>query len=115
MWGGLGGHKQGLLKLVKGELQVGMSAGAMDLPMGVGPFADPRVVSLLNAHSLISAMRIIHLLIVDGRVFDHCFDKGMAETGPIGSACFRNKGCITVPGGIAYFRDFSEQNFTSGL
>ena len=92
-----------------------MSAGAMDLPMGVGLFADPRVVSLLNAHSLISAMRIIHLLIVDGRVFDHCFDKGMAETGPIGSACFRNKGCITVPGGIAYFRGCSEQNFTSGL
>ena len=115
VWCWLGGNMQGLLKLVEGKLQVGVSAGAVDLPMGVGRFADPGVVSLLDADSLFPATSIIDLLIINSRVFDHCFDKSMAKTGPIGGACFGNESSITVPGGIAYFRDLSEQNFTSGL
>ena len=115
VWCWLGGNMQGLLKLVEGKLQVGVSAGAVDLPMGVGPFADPGVVSLLDADSLFPAMSVIDLLIINSRVLDHCFDQSMAKTGPIGGACFGNESSITVPGGIAYFRDLSEQNFTSGL
>ena len=115
MRGRLGHHEQGLLELVESELQPWMPFGAMDFPMGVGPFANPRVMPLFNADSLVSGMGIINLLIVDSGIFDHCLHQGMAKTGTIGSACFRHKGCITVSGGTTYLRDLCQQDFASNL
>ena len=82
----LGRDKHGLLELVKGLLQPGVSLAAMDLPVRVGPLADPRVVPLSHADALVSGCCIFNLLIVDGPIFDHGFDQSVAQAGTIGSA-----------------------------
>ena len=104
-----------MLELVERLLQPGVPLGAMDFPMRVSPLANTRVMPFSNADTLISGRSIINLLIVDSAVLDHCFYQSMAQTGPIGSACFRRKGSIGVFGGIANFRKFSKQDFTSDL
>ena len=86
LWRWFGCGKHGLLELVKRLLQPGVSLGAMDLPVRVGPLADPRVVPLSHADSLVSGCRIFNLLIVDGPIFDHGFDQSVAQAGTIGSA-----------------------------
>ena len=90
----LGCREHGLLELAESLLQLGVPPGAMDFPVGVSPFADARVVSFLNADTLIPGSSIIYLLVVDGAVLDHGFHQCMAKTGTIGGACFRHEGSI---------------------
>ena len=85
MRSGLGCQDQGLLELVKSLLQPVVPLGTMDVPVGAGPFTDPRVMPLFYVHSLVSGISIINLLIVDSAIFDHGLQQGMAETGTIGS------------------------------
>ena len=87
----------------------------MDFPVGVSPFADARVVSFLNADTLIPGSSIIDLLVVDGAVLDRGFHQGMAKTGTIGGACFHDEGSIGIPGSTAYFSGFGKQDFASDL
>ena len=108
-------REHGLLELAKSLLQPGVPPGAMDFPVSVSPFADSRVVSFLNADTLIPGSSIIDLLVVDGAVLDHGFHQGMAKTGTIGGACFRHEGSIGVFGGTAHFRRFGKQDFASDL
>ena len=104
-----------MLELCERLLQPGVPLGAMDFPMRVSPLANTRVMPFSNADTLISGRSIINLLIVDSAVFDHGLYQSMAQTGTIGSACFRHEGSIGIFRGIANFRKFRKQDFTSDL
>ena len=78
MWSGLGCQDQGLLELVKSLLQPVVPLGAMDFPVGVGPFAYTRVLPRFDAYSLVPSIGIVNLLVADSAVSDHGFYQGMA-------------------------------------
>ena len=65
LWCGFWCSVHGLLELIKSLLQPVVPLGAMDFPVGVSPFTNSRVVPLLNAHSLVSSIGIIDLLVVE--------------------------------------------------
>ena len=97
-----------MLELFERLLQPGVPPGAMDFPVSLSPSADSRVVSFLNADTLIPGSRIIDLLVFDGAVLDHGFHQSMAKTGTIGGACFRHEGSIGVFGSTVHFRRFGK-------